>query len=225
MKKLSDYLFYEDDWATIYCGDCLAIMPLMEPESVDLVVTDPPYNVGKNYEIASDDLNESEYQEFMTEGLNLSRRIAKNQFWFIPRYKLAFWTSVMPKAHTIIIPRRCHGPYRAGWEDMFGIGLAEGKPNTPAVDIWFELGLKGEGWLCREDNFNHPGYTPTNIFHRATKLLSKDLVLDPFMGTGSSIVAAKNLNRKSIGIEINPKYCEIAVKRLRQEVFDFRKSK
>lgn len=46
-KKLRNYLFYQDDWTTIYCGDCLEIMPLMEPESVDLVVTDPPYGIGK----------------------------------------------------------------------------------------------------------------------------------------------------------------------------------
>ena len=48
MSQLKDYLFYQDDWATIYCGDCLEIMPLMEPESVDLVVTDPPYGLNYN---------------------------------------------------------------------------------------------------------------------------------------------------------------------------------
>ncbi len=223
MNKLSDYLFYQDDWATIYCGDCLEIMPLMEPESVDLVVTDPPYNCGKDYGLASDNLSELEYHAFIRNVASQTQRIGKNQFWVAPRYQLYFYFSVFVNSHLIVIRRGAAGPFRLGWSDQFEIALAIGKPHDAPTDLWEDIRLKGEGYFFREETFGHPGYTPIKIMWRAIRYLSDKLILDPFMGTGTTCVAAKNLNRRSIGIEINPKYCEIAVKRLRQEVFDFRK--
>ncbi len=69
----------------------------------------------------------------------------------------------------------------------------------------------------------HPALYPIEVPERFINYLSEkgNVILDPFLGSGTTCVAAKNLNRKSIGIEIEPKYCEIAVKRLRQEVFNF----
>jgi DNA modification methylase len=71
---------------------------------------------------------------------------------------------------------------------------------------------------------DHPTQKPITLMMAILRDFTKenDIILDPYFGSGTTCVAAKNLNRKSIGIEINPKYCEIAVKRLRQEVFDFR---
>jgi site-specific DNA-methyltransferase (adenine-specific) len=69
----------------------------------------------------------------------------------------------------------------------------------------------------------HPTEKPVELMGKTIQIHSNegDTVLDPFMGTGATVVAAKNLGRRAIGIEIEEKYCEIAVKRLAQDVFRF----
>ena len=69
----------------------------------------------------------------------------------------------------------------------------------------------------------HPTEKPVPLMEKIVHIHSDvgDVVLDPFMGHGSTLRAAKDLGRKAIGIEIEEKYCEIAAKRMAQEVFDF----
>ena len=69
--------------------------------------------------------------------------------------------------------------------------------------------------------YGHPTEKPIRLFLWCIELAERAAtVLDPFMGSGTTLVAAKQLGRKAIGIEIEEKYCEIAVKRLAQEVLD-----
>ena len=74
-----------------------------------------------------------------------------------------------------------------------------------------------------ETRYAHPTQKPRKIFEIPISEWSNpgDFILDPFMGSGTTLRAAKDLGRKAIGIEIEERYCEIAAKRLSQEVFDF----
>lgn len=221
MKRLDSYLYYKDSAGSIYCGDCLDILPLLPDSSVDLVLTDPPYNVGKNYGTAPDDLPEREYKRKMKITTDECRRISRlNQVWIAPRYKMLLWLGLLPSAHLVVVRRGASGPFRQGWSDQFETLLVVGKPSKPISDLWTGIRLKGEGWFFTENDCGHPGYTPYPIMSRSLEYLSTrgGLILDPFLGSGTMAVAAKQLDRQFIGIEIEEKYCEIARQRLAQEM-------
>ena len=212
--------YYEDEAVTIYRGDCRDILPQLATGSVDLVLTDPPYNVGKDYGTADDNLAPELYRATMAEIVAEALRICSRQFWVAPRYKLDLWLGLLPAAHLIVVRRGAAGPYRGGWSDQFEIALALGRPNRAGSDLWEGIRLKGEGYFFTEETFGHPGYTPSPLIRKAMSLLSEqgETICDPFCGTGTTLRAAKDLGRKAIGIEIEERYCEIAARRMAQGV-------
>jgi DNA modification methylase len=181
---------------------------------VDAVITDPPYNVGKDYGVHNDSMPPGEYETWM-ESVSLEcLRIAQNQAWIAPRYKLEKFMRWIPKSHLVVIRRSAAGPFREGWSDQFEIALARGVPQKCMSDLWSDVRLKGEGYFFREETFGHPGYTPQPIMERFIDLLCIETVLDPFMGTGTTAVAAKKLGRHFLGFEISEEYCRIARERI-----------
>jgi len=199
--SLKDYLYYQDDWATIYCGDCLEILPLIEKKDIDLIATDPPY---KQFKV-----------DFQITPINFLNNFSQIQFVFWAteiRFPLSFtakhkWiknNNFGGRGYEVIYER--NGSYMP-WEH-----------ETASINSELSATMKNDIYT------KHPTQKPIQIMQWIIKIsMTKKTILDPFLGSGTTCIAAKNLNRKSIGIEINPDYCEIAVKRLRQEVFDFRK--
>lgn len=210
--------YYQDDSVIIYHGDCREVLPKLD--KVDLVITDPPYNAGKDYGTHNDSMSKEDYAQYCKEIVDCCLEVAKNQFWVAPRYQLELWLKLLPKSHLIVITRGTCGPYRQGWSDQFEIALALGKPKAACADLWSGIRLKGEGYFFREQTFGHPGYTPYPIMGKGISLLSEKSIIDPFSGTGTALRAAKDQGRTAIGIEIEEKYCEIAAKRMSQEVLD-----
>ena len=198
--------------ATLYRADCLEVLPTLP--KVDAVITDPPYNVGKDYGAHNDAMNPNEYAEWCAARVTASLALADNQFWVAPRYKLGMWMSLLPASHLVVIRRGAAGPFRAGWSDQFEIALAVGKPSRCTPDLWADIRLKGEGYFFREETYEHPGYTPSPIFERAIGLFSTESVCDIFMGTGTCGVEAIKQGRSFVGIELDQRWFDIACERI-----------
>jgi site-specific DNA-methyltransferase (adenine-specific) len=208
--------YYQDDWCTIYHGDCLEIMPQLEP--VDLVLTDPPYGIGDKWiggsgkehgwyksHVEKPVRNEWDSKPPSKEHIEMLRKLSELQIIWGGNY------FELPVSRCWLVWNK---PER-------GFTLAEAElawTNADNVIRVSDLPRHEAGRL-------HPTQKPLNLMLWCLNLVWArpcDTILDPFMGSGTTLVAAKQLNRKSIGIEIEEKYCEIAVRRLQQEVFDFR---
>lgn len=206
--------YYADDHVTLYHGDCREVAAHVGP--VEVVVTDPPFNVGKDYGTTRDDMDPAEYEAMLAAVAGACER----QAWVTPTNRLSMFSRVLGDAALpVVVVRGAQGPKRWGWFDQFDIVLVRGKPSRYVSNLWSDIRLKGEGYFFREDDFGHPGYTPMPLMARLVGLLSTSgPVLDPFAGTGTTLIAAKRAGIRSIGVEVDERYCEVAANRLRQEV-------
>ena len=221
--------YYEEDGITIYHGDCREILPHLP--KVDLVLTDPPYNVGYHYESYSDRLSNEEYasrlkfaicppavvihypEDMFFVALSIGQSPLKCVSWVYnahtPRkWRTIAWFGISPDLSKV------RQPYKNEGDKRIQNRIKEGKEGASLYDWWHIEQVKN---VCHEKT-EHPCQIPVEIMNRIITTTMADTILDPFMGSGTTLVAAKQLHRKAIGIEIEEKYCEIAVKRLGQGV-------
>lgn len=217
--------YYDEDGITIYHGDAAAVLPELPP--VDLLLTDPPYGVGlgnhadaretragvglKKQAYASyDDTHENfvgQVVPIVAAALAMSARgmvfCAGTNMWDFPRPDCV---------SAVFLPagqgRTCWGFQNFAHFLLYGTapGLQHGAKN---------IGLRSTD---RAQPNGHPCPKPVSWMKWAVELGSSptDLVLDPFMGSGTTLVAAKQLGRRAIGIELDRDYCDIAIDRLAQ---------
>lgn len=207
--------YYRENGIVIYHADCREVLPSLP--KVDLVLTDPPFGVGN----------------FVQTTGNL-RGIGKQKG--VP----VTWNESAPDRDTINLVKS-KGTYVIIWGanhfDCFdGKGAIVWIKNQPCPNM-----SKAEIASCSFFNkteiveitwrnfeaaqlkqSSHPCERPTALYTWCINYAPKsETILDPFMGSGTTLRAAKDLGRKAIGIEIEERYCEIAANRLRQEVLTF----
>ena len=222
--------YFEDDSAVIYCGDCREILQTLAP--VDLVLTDPPYGIGYSAKRNSqnDFARRNRYADLPSRG----NQWAKRRQYFTDDWDQAIdqsmfdsLLSVAPQA--IIWGGNYYQTPRAScwlvWDKQIvpGMHLAHCELAYTTLPIavrkfthlWCGYSQQAGTRQVRE----HLTEKPIPLM-RWCLGLAKDArtVIDPFMGSGTTLRAAKDCGVKSIGIEINEKYCEIAAQRLAQEV-------
>jgi len=208
--------YYDRDGITIYHGDCLEILPQFPDKSFDLCLTDPPYGLNYHYLSYEDSVENLKHliQHFVPE----ARRVASLMVSFTGLSNLFLYP----------FPDWCCAWYWKGTNVYGKMGVNQWQPI-----ICYGKDLKGFGSIngvIKSDSFYYEGGNCGEVkdfsVHSCPKNLGimqilvrrfsieNQIVLDPFMGSGTTLVAAKKLGRKAVGIELSEKYCEIAVKRI-----------
>lgn len=208
-------LYYEDEYVQLHHGDCRAVRGWTR---ADVLVTDPPYGMsyqsGRKAHLAiSGDATTAARDEILS-------------LWG-DRPALVFGTWKQPRpsdVRQLIV-----------WDKRGGAGFS-GDLKMPWADITEEIYVRGTGWvggrvpaiysiptlpsqsMKRPD---HPTPKPVGLMEALIEKCPPGIIADPFAGSGATLIAARNLGRKAIGVELEEKYCELIVQRLAQQAFVF----
>lgn len=198
---------------TLYEGDCLDVLPMLEKGSVDAVVTDPPYGIGY-------DTSNSTQQ-----GIQKFQPIHGDDKEFDPSPWMEFRDVLMWGANNYCsrIPSRVGQWYF--WDKVtrndIGVRIGEGEY------AWHKLGTKPRGFRHlwsgayraseRDERSDHPTQKPVELMRWCLRLMpNATTILDPFAGSGTTAIAAMKEGRRCILIERDPHYCEIIRRRVRE---------
>lgn len=234
--------YYQDGAVTIYHGDCLDVLDRIAL-NCHAVLMDPPYASGARTEAAKASSGSMvrglrwaakpiENDQMTTTGFVwLMREVARRLALPEGGALLAFidwrqWPNLVGALESTNL--RVNG--MVVW-DKLSMGLGNGFRAQHELICFASNGVprvvdRGVGnvlGIPRDDNSDHPSPKPIALIERLLEVITEpgDCVLDPFMGCGPTLVAAKNLGRRAVGIEIDERYCAIAAGRCSQEILDF----
>lgn len=228
----------------IICGDAVEVMKCIPDSSIDLAVTSPPYNLrnstgngmrdgrgGKwanaalqnGYSHHSDSMPHDEYVEWQRRCLEEMMRTLKETGAIFYNHKWRVQNGLLQDRQDIV----AGFPVRQViiWRRKGGINFNKGY-FLPTYEVIYLIAKKkftlapranalGDVWEFNQETKNsHPAPFPVQLIERIIESTRAEIVLDPFMGSGTTAIAARNLGRNYIGIDISPEYCDVAKNRI-----------
>lgn len=221
-------LYYQDDYVTLYHGDCLKDHG--EWLAADALVIDPPY--GRAWKQgALKGHKESAARKGIANDHSTEVRDAALEAWGKDRHAIAFGDLMLPppmgtkltavyhKAAGMDGMRGAIGGVRRDAEAIYLIGpWKSGLGGRSSVFATHTMVSGSHGLVARHGG--HPHTKADDVMQALIGMCPPGTIADPFAGSGSTLVAAKALGRKAIGVELEEKYAEIIAKRCSQEVLD-----
>ena len=201
--------YYEDDLVTIYHGDCREFLPIV---SADVMVTDPPFGIGY---LSG---HKGSLPRSIKGDQDVSLRDEVLAAW-APRPAISFgsWKRPRPAGTRALLVWDTGGalgmgdlriPWKPSHQEIYVIGHGfTGRRTTDVLRFPPVQSMAKNGRL-------HPHEKPVALMEELVKKCPPGVVIDPFMGVGPTLIAASNLDRRAIGIEVDESYCEKAARRL-----------
>ena len=217
--------YWQGDGITLYLGDCREVTEWLQ---ADVLVTDPPYGIGWRRGRRAATHNPAGHGGIAGDK-DTTIRDAALEAWGAGRPAVVFGSlraAYPPGWRRMLVFRKptigggLYGnrmPWLSNWEPVFALGTWPDQiPRLDSVLTTIERSVSGySGYATR---FKHPHAKPVDVMETLIHACPPGTIADPFAGSGSTLIAARNQGRKAIGVEIDERYAERAARRLDQGI-------
>lgn len=213
--------YYADEQVTLYHGDCREISEWL---TADVLVTDPPYGIAYESNFSRDKRNTKMGRPVAADETTSARDEALNAWGDRPAICFGRWDAPRPAAVRA----------RLIWDKGESVGMGDLKMPWGRSDE--EIYILGSGFIGQRSGSvirvqmlmsgdsrrpDHPTPKPVGLMERLILKCPPGVIADPFAGSGSTLIAARDQGRKVVGVELEERYCELIAGRLSQDVLDF----